>query len=92
VRNDFTVSFRNHWYQILPTRGIPAARDTVVIEERLAGMLAMRKGMRTQLQRAAGAFALKAALQNEISWALAELPEKAAAIPWRPASDHPGGN
>ena len=85
VRNDFTVCFRNRWYQLLATpRLMLRPKDMVVLEERLDDSLAIRKG---------GAYVnfkeLPARpMRLSPPWVLAKLPEKAA-IPWKPAADHP---
>jgi hypothetical protein len=43
VKNDFTVQFKNRWYQLAEEQPATVCRnDTVLIEERLDGTLAMR--------------------------------------------------
>jgi hypothetical protein len=43
VKNDFTVQFKNRWYQLAEKQPATVCRnDTVLIEERLDGTLAMR--------------------------------------------------
>lgn len=43
VKNDFTIQFKNYWYQLAKEQPATVCRnDIVLIEERLDGMLAMR--------------------------------------------------
>ena len=82
VKNDFTVQFKNQWYQLAEKQPATVCRkDTVLIEERLDGTLAIRlrgKHLNCKL--------------------LPAKPPKAAAAPFAipakskahvPASDHP---
>lgn len=85
VRNDYTVSFKNTWYQLQETpRVIVRPKDRITIEERLDGSIRMRirnsylyfKKLPHRPQR------------QETAWVLAALPEKTRA-PWKPSADHP---
>jgi len=43
INNDFTVRFKNHWYQLAKEQPVrPRRKEKVLIEERLDGTLAMR--------------------------------------------------
>lgn len=85
VRNDYTVSFKNAWYQILPTpRVVVRPKDSIRIEERLDGSLHMRiRNAYLNFKK----LPLRA-LRQDAPWVLAKLPEKAG-VSWKPAADHP---
>jgi hypothetical protein len=83
VRNDFTVSFKNDWYQILPTpRIMVRPKERVRIEERLDGSLKLRirnsylnfEKLPLRPQRC------------QMPWVAAKLPEEHA---WKPPINHP---
>jgi transposase-like protein len=86
VRNDYTVSFRNAWYQLLPTpRIIVRPKDTILVEERLDGSIHFR------IRNTYLSFELlpnRPQRQSTAAWVLGRLPEKAR-ISWKPAADHP---
>jgi transposase len=40
IRHDFTISYKNVWYQILPTPGLtPRPKETLTVEERMDGTI-----------------------------------------------------
>ena len=84
VNNDYTIQFKNQWYQLKATKGVAIYKgDIVTIEERLDGSLSIR---------------LKEIyLEYEV---LPERPKSKAMVPalvrkpstWKPPSNHPWRN
>lgn len=85
VRNDFTVSFKNVWYQILPTpRIVLRPKNSILIEERLDGSLYLRiRNSYLNFKELP-----ERPYRQNASWVLAKLPERAVPS-WKPAADHP---
>lgn len=88
VRNDYTVSFKNAWYQLRPTpRIIVRPKDQVLVEERLDGSLHMRiRHSYLQYKKLPG----RPQKASQDVWVLANLPEQPKIrIPWKPPANHP---
>jgi len=82
VKNDFTVQFKNHWYQLAKEQPATVRRqEKLLIEERIDGSLAMR--LRGQYLN----FKLLPAKPEKIKDAPFALPAKSTAH--APAPDHP---
>lgn len=88
VRNDYTVSFKNAWYQLLPTpRVIVRPKDRIVLEERLDGSLHMRiRHSYLRLEKLPD----RPQKASQAAWVLAKLPEQPKIrIPCKPSAHHP---
>jgi hypothetical protein len=82
VKNDFTVQFKNHWYQLAKEQPATVCRnDAILIEERLDGSLAMR--LRGRYLN----FKLLAAKPPKTATASVFIPAKSKAH--APGPDHP---
>lgn len=82
VTNDFTLRFKNHWYQLAAQQEIAVYRgDTVVIEERLDGTIHIR------LKDTYLAFIVISKLERASRPRVTALSKQKPA--WKPPADHP---
>jgi transposase-like protein len=82
VGNDFTLRFKNQWYQLGVTQEIAVyPKDTVTIEERLDGTVHIR------LKESYLSFTAISKLERAIRPRVAPLSKSKSA--WKPAADHP---
>ena len=88
VRNDYTVSFKNAWYQLVPTpRVMVRPKERVRIEEWLDGTVHLRI-RQSYLRFTKLPDRPKRAVER--LWVLAKPPEQPKThTPWKPPADHP---